>query len=45
VGGDGEQKHQAALLAARRLYLAIWHLASGLPDERHLGLLRVFTGN
>jgi hypothetical protein len=41
----GYEEHQAALLAARRLYLAIWHLASGLPDERHLGQLRVFTGN
>ena len=39
------EEHRAALLAARRLYLAIWHLAGGLPDERHLGQLRVFTGN
>jgi Ser/Thr protein kinase RdoA (MazF antagonist) len=41
----GYEEHQAALLAARRLYLVIWHLANGLPDERHLGQLRVFTGN
>jgi Ser/Thr protein kinase RdoA (MazF antagonist) len=39
----GYQEHQAALLAARRLYLAIWHLANGLPDEGHLGQLRTFT--
>ena len=39
----GYQEHQAALLAARRLYLAIWHLANGLPDEGHLGQLRAFT--
>ena len=41
----GYDEHQAALLAARRLFLAIWHLASGLPDERHVGQLRAFTGN
>jgi Ser/Thr protein kinase RdoA (MazF antagonist) len=41
----GYQEHQAALLAARRLYLAIWHLANGLPDEGHLGQLRTFTGS
>ena len=41
----GYEEHQAALLAARRLYLAIWHLANGLPDESHLGQLRAFTGN
>jgi Ser/Thr protein kinase RdoA (MazF antagonist) len=39
----GYQEQQAALLAARRLYLAIWHLANGLPDEGHLGQLRAFT--
>jgi Ser/Thr protein kinase RdoA (MazF antagonist) len=41
----GYEEHQGALLAARRLYLAIWHLANGLPDEGHLGQLRAFTGN
>jgi len=41
----GYDEHQAALLAARRLFLAIWHLANGLPDERHVGQLRAFTGN
>lgn len=40
----GYDEHQAALLTARRLYLAIWHLANGLPDEGHLGQLRAFTG-
>ena len=39
----GYQEHQAALLAARRLYLAIWHLANGLPDEGHLSQLRAFS--
>jgi Ser/Thr protein kinase RdoA (MazF antagonist) len=41
----GYEEHQAALLAARRLYLATWHLANGLPDEGHLGQLRAFTGS
>jgi Ser/Thr protein kinase RdoA (MazF antagonist) len=41
---SGYEEHQAALLAARRLYLAMWHLANGLPDEGHLGQLRAFTG-
>ena len=41
----GYDEHQAALLAARRLFLAIWHLANGLPDERRVGQLRAFTGN
>jgi Ser/Thr protein kinase RdoA (MazF antagonist) len=41
----GYQEHQATLLTARRLYLATWHLANGLPDERHLGQLRAFTGS
>ena len=40
----GYEEHQAALLTARRLYLATWHLANGLPDEGHLGQLRAFTG-
>ena len=39
----GYEEHQATLLAARRLYLAIWHLANGLPDEGHLGQLRAFN--
>ena len=34
-----------ALLAVRRLYLAIWHLANGLPDEGHLGQLAAFAGS
>jgi Ser/Thr protein kinase RdoA (MazF antagonist) len=41
----GYQEHQGALLAARRLFLAIWHLANGLPDEGHLGQLKAFTGS
>ena len=41
----GYQEHQAALLAARHLYLATWHLANGLPDEGHLSQLRAFTGS
>jgi Ser/Thr protein kinase RdoA (MazF antagonist) len=41
----GYQEHQSALLAARRLFLATWHLANGLPDEGHLGQLRAFTGS
>jgi Ser/Thr protein kinase RdoA (MazF antagonist) len=41
----GYEEHQAALLAARRLFLVIWHLANGLPDEGHLGQLRAFTGS
>jgi Ser/Thr protein kinase RdoA (MazF antagonist) len=41
----GYEEHQATLLAARRLYLTIWHLANGLPDEGHLGQLKAFTGN
>jgi Ser/Thr protein kinase RdoA (MazF antagonist) len=40
----GYEEHQVALLAARRLYLAIWHLANGLPDKGHVGQLRAFTG-
>jgi len=41
----GYEEHQAALLAARRLFLAIWHLANGLPDEGHLGQLRAFASS
>jgi Ser/Thr protein kinase RdoA (MazF antagonist) len=41
----GYEEHQAALLAARGLYLAIWHLANGLEDEGHLGQLKAFTGS
>jgi Ser/Thr protein kinase RdoA (MazF antagonist) len=40
----GYHEHQAALLSARRLYLAIWHLANGLPDEDHLGQLAASRG-
>jgi len=40
----GYEEHQAALLAARRLFLVIWHLANGLPDQGHLGQLRAFNG-
>jgi len=40
----GYQEHQAALLAARHLFLAIWYLANGLPDdEGHLDQLRALT--
>jgi Ser/Thr protein kinase RdoA (MazF antagonist) len=39
----GYEEHEAALLAARRLYLAIWHLANGLPAEGHLDQLRAFA--
>jgi Ser/Thr protein kinase RdoA (MazF antagonist) len=41
----GFEEHQAALLAGRRLFLAIWYLANGLPDEGHLGQLRAFAGS
>ena len=41
----GYHEHQAALLSARHLYLAIWHLANGLPDEDHLSQLRAFTAH
>jgi Ser/Thr protein kinase RdoA (MazF antagonist) len=40
----GYHEHQA-LLSARRLYLAIWHLANGLPDEDHPGQLAAFTAH
>jgi hypothetical protein len=33
-------KHEAALLASRRLYLATWHIANGLPADAHLKTLR-----
>jgi len=36
----GYLKHQATLLAGRRLYLAIWHIANGLPADAHLNVLR-----
>jgi Ser/Thr protein kinase RdoA (MazF antagonist) len=39
----GYEEHEAALLAARRLYLATWLLANGLPAGAHLDLLRAFT--
>jgi Ser/Thr protein kinase RdoA (MazF antagonist) len=40
---DGYQEHAEALLAGRRLFLAIFLLASGLPAAAHLDLLRAFT--
>jgi Ser/Thr protein kinase RdoA (MazF antagonist) len=33
----GYEEHEAALLAARRLYLATWLLANGLPARRPSG--------
>lgn len=40
----GYEEHQAALLAARHLFLAIWYLANGLPDdEGHLDQLKALT--
>jgi Ser/Thr protein kinase RdoA (MazF antagonist) len=39
----GYLEHENALLAGRRLYLAIWHLANGLPADAHLALLKTFT--
>ena len=33
----------STLLAGRRLYLAIWHLANGFPADAHLALLRALT--
>lgn len=36
----GYGEHETALLAGRGLYLAIWHLANGLPAGAHLDLLR-----
>jgi Ser/Thr protein kinase RdoA (MazF antagonist) len=40
---DGYQDHAAALLAGRRLFLATFLLAHGLPAGAHLDLLRAFT--
>ena len=36
----GYIEHEPALLAGRRLYLAIWHLVNGLRDDAHLEMLR-----
>jgi Ser/Thr protein kinase RdoA (MazF antagonist) len=36
----GYIEHENALLAGRRLYLAIWHLANGFRDDAHLEMLR-----
>jgi Ser/Thr protein kinase RdoA (MazF antagonist) len=36
----GYLEHEPALLAGRRLFLAIWHLANELPAEAHLDALR-----
>jgi len=41
----GYMEHETALLAGRRLFLAIWHLANGLPAEAHLDVLRAFVAN
>jgi Ser/Thr protein kinase RdoA (MazF antagonist) len=40
---DGYQEHAAALLAGRRLFLATFLLASGLPAAAHLDRLWAFT--
>jgi len=40
---EGYQEHAKALLAGRRLFLATFLLANGLPAAAHLELLRVFT--
>jgi Ser/Thr protein kinase RdoA (MazF antagonist) len=41
----GYEEHRTALLAARHLFLAIWYLANGLPDEEgHLDHLQAFSG-
>ena len=36
----GYIEHENALLAGRCLYLAIWHLANGLPADAHLEVLK-----
>jgi Ser/Thr protein kinase RdoA (MazF antagonist) len=41
----GYVEHEAALLAGRRLFLAIWHLANGLPAHTDLDVLRALTAN
>jgi Ser/Thr protein kinase RdoA (MazF antagonist) len=41
----GYVEHEAALLAGRRLFLAIWHLANGLPAHAHLDVLRALVAN
>jgi Ser/Thr protein kinase RdoA (MazF antagonist) len=40
---DGYQEHAEALLAGRRLFLATFLLAAGLPAAAHLDLLRTFA--
>jgi Ser/Thr protein kinase RdoA (MazF antagonist) len=40
---EGYQEHAEALLAGRRLFLATFLLAHGLPAAAHLDLLRAFT--
>jgi Ser/Thr protein kinase RdoA (MazF antagonist) len=42
---DGYQEHAEALLAGRRLFLATFLLAHGLPAAAHLDLLRAFTAH
>jgi len=39
----GYDEYEATMLAARRLFIAIWHLANGLPDDGRLDELRAFT--
>lgn len=41
----GHAEHEPTLLAGRRLFLATWHLANGLPAEAHLDVLRAFVAN
>ena len=36
----GYIEHENALLAGRRLFVATWHLANGLPADAHLEMLR-----
>jgi Ser/Thr protein kinase RdoA (MazF antagonist) len=40
----GYQEHEVTLLAARRLFLATFLLANGLPADGYLNRLRAFTG-
>ena len=42
---DGYQEHAAALLAGRRLFLATFLLASGLPAAAHLDPLQAFAAS
>jgi Ser/Thr protein kinase RdoA (MazF antagonist) len=40
---EGYEEHAEALLAGRRLFLATFLLAAGLPAAAHLDLLRAFA--